>query len=124
MSSDLKGQRGALRGSVECRADNVAMRSLLFVQGNPVASDSPEALTSTRQGDLTTVRVGADERFDIPDALCSGVIAARGGLAAGSLPGGEFPAKVVFGRIAPHPVAAQQKVLTGRLACDPTPDLR
>jgi hypothetical protein len=48
------------------------VRRVLFLKGTPAASDSTEALTSTRQGDLTTVRVGADERFEIPDALLTG----------------------------------------------------
>jgi hypothetical protein len=36
-----------------------------------VASDSPEALSFTRTGDLTIVTVGG-ERYEIPDALTSG----------------------------------------------------
>jgi hypothetical protein len=58
--------------TVEVRGANGIVRRVLFVKGAPVASDSPQPLTSTRQGDLTTVRVGADERFDIPDVLLSG----------------------------------------------------
>jgi hypothetical protein len=29
-------------------------------------------MTSSRQGDLTTVRFGSDERYDVPDALLTG----------------------------------------------------
>jgi len=58
--------------TVEVRGANGLVRRVLFVKGTPAASDSTEALTSTRQGDLTTVRVGADERFEIPDALLTG----------------------------------------------------
>jgi hypothetical protein len=58
--------------TVEVRGANGLVRRVLFVKGTPAASDSTAALTSTRQGDLTTVRVGADERFEIPDALLAG----------------------------------------------------
>ncbi|MBS1142155.1 MAG: hypothetical protein H6R13_3608 [Proteobacteria bacterium] len=50
----------------------VPTRRILFVKGLPVASDSTEALTYTRQGDLTTIRIGADERVEVPDALIVG----------------------------------------------------
>jgi len=58
--------------TVEVRAPNGVIRRVLFVQGKPVAADSPEALTSTRQGDLVKVRIGADEGFDVVDAFLSG----------------------------------------------------
>jgi hypothetical protein len=47
-------------------------RRILFVKGQPVASDSTDPLTFTRQGDVTTVKLGTDERYEIPDALVSG----------------------------------------------------
>jgi hypothetical protein len=47
-------------------------RRILFVKGQPVASDSTDPLTFTRQGDVTTVKLGADERYEIPDALVTG----------------------------------------------------
>ena len=58
--------------TVEVRGANGLVRRVLFVKGSPVAPDSAQALTSTRQGDLTTVGVGTDERYEIPDALVSG----------------------------------------------------
>jgi hypothetical protein len=42
------------------------------VKGQPVASDSTDPLTVTRQDDVTTVKLGADERYEIPDALVTG----------------------------------------------------
>lgn len=45
---------------------------MLFVNGTPTASDAADPLTSTRSGDVTTVRIGSDERYEIPDALLSG----------------------------------------------------
>ena len=47
-------------------------RRILFVKGQPVASDSTDPLTFTRQGDVTNVKLGTDERYEIPDALVTG----------------------------------------------------
>ena len=47
-------------------------RRILFVQGKPVATDAMEPMTATRQGDTTMVKVGNDERYDIPDAFLGG----------------------------------------------------
>ena len=58
--------------TVELRGANGLVRNLLFVKGQPVASDSAQPMTSSRQGDLVTVRFGSDERYDVPDALLTG----------------------------------------------------
>ena len=58
--------------TVEVRGKNNLVRRLLFVQGKPIASDATDPFTSTRKGDVTTVKVGSDERYDIPDALLTG----------------------------------------------------
>jgi hypothetical protein len=58
--------------TVEIPQPGVGKRRILFVKGKPVGSDSPEPLTFTRQGDVTTVKLGADERYEIPDALVTG----------------------------------------------------
>jgi hypothetical protein len=49
-------------------------RSILFVDGKPVASNGlpGDTLASERQGDVTIVKLGSDERYEIPDALVSG----------------------------------------------------
>ena len=47
-------------------------RRILFVKGQAVASDATDTLSATRQGDVTIVKLGADERYEIPDALVSG----------------------------------------------------
>jgi hypothetical protein len=49
-------------------------RSLLFVKGKPVASNAQamNALTFERKGDVTIVKLGSDERYEIPDALVTG----------------------------------------------------
>jgi hypothetical protein len=57
--------------TVELRGKNNLVRRILFVQGKPASADSADAITSTRQGDVTTVKVG-DERYDIPDAFLTG----------------------------------------------------
>lgn len=58
--------------TVEIHGANGLLRRILFVKGKPVASDSWEDLKSTRKGDLSTIGIGTDERFEIPDALLSG----------------------------------------------------
>jgi len=59
-------------GTVELFGTESLKRNILFEKGKPVASDSAEAMSSTRKDDVTTVRFGADERYEIPDALLTG----------------------------------------------------
>ena len=47
-------------------------RRILFVQGKAVAADTTDAVTASRQGDLTVVKVGDNERYEIPDAFLNG----------------------------------------------------
>jgi len=49
-------------------------RSILFVKGKPTASNAQamDALTSERKGDVTVVKLGTSERYEIPDALVTG----------------------------------------------------
>jgi hypothetical protein len=58
--------------TVEIPQANSGKRRILFVKGKPVTSDSPDPLTFTRQGDVTTVKLGTEERYEIPDALVAG----------------------------------------------------
>ena len=58
--------------TVEIRGANAVKRRILFVKGSPVASDSTEPLTYSHEGDLNVVKLGADERYEIPDALIWG----------------------------------------------------
>ena len=53
---------------------NAGKRSILFVKGKPAASNAQamDALASERKGDVTIVKLGADERYEIPDALVTG----------------------------------------------------
>ena len=56
----------------EATGPNGAQRRILFVQGKPIAADTMDAMTATRQGDVTVVKVGDNERYDIPDAFLNG----------------------------------------------------
>jgi hypothetical protein len=58
--------------TVEIRPASGLKRSILFVGGKPVASDSQNPLTSTRKEDLTIVTFDHEERYEIPDALITG----------------------------------------------------
>jgi len=42
------------------------------LHGKPLAADSQDALSIFRQGDVTVVKPGADERYDVPGALVLG----------------------------------------------------
>lgn len=48
------------------------LRQVLFVKGRAVDSDAPDPLQATREGDLTRLRIGDDERIEVPDALLTG----------------------------------------------------
>lgn len=58
--------------TVELRAAAGLVRRVLFVKGQPVAADTFDAVSGERSGDVTLVRVGSDERYEIPDALLTG----------------------------------------------------
>jgi len=58
--------------TVELRGASGLVRNVLFVKGQPVASDSAQPMTSNRKGDVVTVRFGSDERYELPDALLTG----------------------------------------------------
>jgi hypothetical protein len=58
--------------TVEVRWGEGLKRRILFVKGKPVAADATEALSVERRGDVSVVRFGSDERFEIPDVLVTG----------------------------------------------------
>lgn len=47
-------------------------RRILFVQGKPVAANTTDPVTATRQGDVMAVKVGDNERYDVPEAFLNG----------------------------------------------------
>ena len=53
---------------------SVGPRSILFVKGQPTASNALtiDALTFERVGDVTIVKLGESERYEVPDALLAG----------------------------------------------------
>ena len=58
--------------TVEMRGPRHFLRRVLFVKGVPTASDATESPTASRSGDTITVSIGADERYEIPEALLIG----------------------------------------------------
>jgi hypothetical protein len=58
--------------TVEIAGSHADKRRILFVKGKPVASDATDPLTVTRQGDRNIVKLGTDERYEIPDAFVTG----------------------------------------------------
>ncbi len=77
-AADASCKAGVIRrgrdgtATVELRGANGVVRNVLFVKGEAVASDSAQPMSSTRQGDLVTVRFGGDERYEVSDALLTG----------------------------------------------------
>jgi len=66
-----RGHDGTATVDVAGAAEN---RSILFVKGKPVASNASriDVLSSERKGDVTVVKIGGSERYEIPDALLTG----------------------------------------------------
>jgi hypothetical protein len=58
--------------TVVINGPNQLLRQILFVKGQPVASNSAQPVSGSRSGDTTTVQVGSDERYEIPDAFLNG----------------------------------------------------
>jgi hypothetical protein len=66
---------------VELAGGNNLKRRILFVKGQAVASDAPDLsgagggsarVATAREGDRNVVKVGDDERYEIPDPLLTG----------------------------------------------------
>lgn len=58
--------------TVEVRWGDGLKRRILFVKGKVVAADAPATFSVEREGDVSVVRFGEEERFEIPDALVYG----------------------------------------------------
>lgn len=65
-----RGQGGT--GTIEVVWPGGFKRNILFVKLQPMASDSRQSITYSREGDVTAVSLGGEERVDIPDALVAG----------------------------------------------------
>jgi len=66
-----RGHDGTATVDIAGAAEN---RSILFVKGKPVASNASriDVLSSERKGDVTVVKLGDSERYEVPDALLTG----------------------------------------------------
>jgi len=58
--------------TVVIRGPNQLLRQILFVKGQPSASNTDQGISARRDGDTSVVDIGGQERYDIPDALLSG----------------------------------------------------
>ena len=58
--------------TVEVRGANGLQRQILFVKGEPAASDAANPVTFARDGGTTIVKIAPDERYAIPDAFVRG----------------------------------------------------
>lgn len=65
-----RGQGGT--ATVEITWPGGYKRNVLFVKLQPMATDSRENMSYNREGDVTQVNLGKEERVDIPDALVAG----------------------------------------------------
>lgn len=59
-------------GTIEVNWPDGMKRNILFVRGNPLATDSRDAMTYARKGEVTVVYVGKDEQVEIPDVFVTG----------------------------------------------------
>jgi hypothetical protein len=60
------------KATVEIQQEGKVKRRLLFLKGKPVASDSSESMTVSRQDGITTVKFNSGEQYEIIDALVFG----------------------------------------------------
>lgn len=65
-------RRGQGNATVEMQTPDGGQRSITFTGGKPTGSNAGMPLRSSRDGDITTVRIGATEVYFIPDAFVSG----------------------------------------------------
>ena len=65
-------RKGGGNAVVEMQTPDGGQRSITFTNGKASGSDANARLTATKDGDITTVRIGAAEIYYIPDALVFG----------------------------------------------------
>jgi hypothetical protein len=64
-----KGNGNAI---VQMQTPDGGQRSITFTSGKATGSDASTPMTATKNGDITTVRIGAAEVYSIPDAFVFG----------------------------------------------------
>lgn len=65
-------RQGAGNAEVWIKRHGRGERLITFASGQPISSDANAALTFERSGDLFLIRIGNDERYEIPEAVVSG----------------------------------------------------
>jgi hypothetical protein len=65
-------RKGGGNAIVEMETPDGGQRSITFTGGKPTGSNAGAKMTSSRSGDITTVRIGAAEVYYIPDAFVVG----------------------------------------------------
>lgn len=65
-------RKGDGNAVVEMQTPDGGQRTITFTGGKATGSDASEPLTATRDGDVTTVRIGPTEVYFIPDAFVFG----------------------------------------------------
>jgi len=65
-------RKGSGNAVVEMQTPDGGQRSITFTGGKATGSDAAAKMTATKDGDITTVRIGAAEVYFIPDAFLFG----------------------------------------------------
>ncbi len=65
-------RKGGGNAVVEMQTPDGGQRSITFTGGKATGSDANVTMTATKDGDITTVRIGAAEVYYIPDAFLFG----------------------------------------------------
>jgi hypothetical protein len=65
-------RKGSGNAVVEMQTPDGGQRSITFTGGKATGSDASAKMTATKNGDITTVRIGAVEVYYIPDAFVFG----------------------------------------------------
>jgi hypothetical protein len=65
-------RKGSGNAVVEMQTPDGGQRSITFTGGKATGSDANAKMTATKDGDITTVRIGAVEVYYIPDAFLFG----------------------------------------------------
>lgn len=65
-------RKGAGNAVVEMQTPDGGQRSITFTGGKATGSNANAKMTATKNGDITTVRIGAAEVYSIPDAFVFG----------------------------------------------------
>jgi hypothetical protein len=65
-------RKGGGNAVVEMQTPDGGQRSITFTGGKATGSNANAKMTATKDGDITTVRVGPTEVYYIPDAFVFG----------------------------------------------------